>query len=448
MLKNSDNNSVFIIINRLEFRIFIVESRPILSQNSCVMEHSMYISFQIKKHKTNKKGLAPINIRVTLDEKRLELATHRGVKPDQWDSRLDRAKGTSDEAVILNNYLDGLKAKVLKNFNVLESLGQEVTVDSLRNRMTGTTVKKHTLLEIFRYHNDQFKLKVGTDYSPLTYKHYLATYAKIEAFIPYQYRQKDMILEDLNHSFVTNFELYLKTRDHCAHNTTMKHIIKLKKVINLALFNEWITRNPFANFRCSMKETNRGYLTADELVVLEEKTFTVERLQRVLDVFIFCCYTGLSQADVEDLSPSDISTGIDGEKWIIINRKKTDGRSPIPLLPQALAIVNKYKNDPETLAKGKLLPVNSNQRMNGYLKEIADITGITKNLTMHLARHTFATTVTLSNGVPIESVSKMLGHNSIKTTQIYSKVVDTKISNDMKALKAKMTVKNPLQKVM
>ena len=151
---------------------------------------------------------------------------------------------------------------------------------------------------------------------------------------------------------------------------------------------------------------------------------------------------------MEALSPSDITTGIDGEKWIIINRKKTDGRSPIPLLPQAMDIINKYKNDPVALEKGKLLPVNSNQRMNGYLKEIADITGITKNLTMHLARHTFATTITLSNEVPIETVSKMLGHNSIKTTQIYSKVVDTKISNDMQALKAKLSIQRPLKKVM
>ena len=412
------------------------------------MEHSMYISFRIKKGKINKKGLVPINMRIILDTMRFELSAHRFIISDDWDDKLGRAKGTSEEAVILNNYLDGLKNKVLKQFNVLESLGQEVTIDSLKNRMTGNTVKKHTLLEIFRYHNDQFKQMIGTDYSPLTYKHYLATYAKLVAFLPYQYRQKDIILDDLNHSFVTNFELYLKTHDHCAHNTTMKHIIKLKKVINLALFNEWITRNPFMNFRCTMKETNRGYLTDIELETLEQKTFKVKRLQNVLDIFIFCCYTGLSQADVEALSSTDITTGIDGEKWIIINRKKTDGRSPIPLLPQAMDIINKYKNDPVALEKGRLLPVNSNQRMNGYLKEIADITGITRNLTMHLARHTFATTITLSNGVPIETVSKMLGHNSIKTTQIYSKVVDTKISNDMKALKAKLSIQNPLKKVM
>jgi site-specific recombinase XerD len=277
---------------------------------------------------------------------------------------------------------------------------------------------------------------------------YKVSINKLRDFIQYQFGRKDVLLESLNHAFITKYEVYLKTEQKCGVNTTNKYLVHLKKVVNLSISNEWLSNDPFSKHHCAYKPAERKFLTSDELYKIESKEITLPRLQKVRDIFVFCCYTGFAQCDVEALTPSDISTGIDGEKWIIINRKKTDGRSPIPLLPQALAIVNKYKNDPEALAKGRLLPVNSNQRMNGYLKEIADITGITKNLTMHLARHTFATTVTLSNGVPIESVSKMLGHSSIKTTQIYSKVVDTKISNDMKALKAKMTVKKPLQKVM
>ena len=206
----------------------------------------------------------------------------------------------------------------------------------------------------------------------------------------------------------------------------------------MALANEWLQRDPFMKCKCTSKPVNRGYLTADELLLLEKKEFKIQRLQKALDIFLFCCYTGLSFSDVSALTDQNINIGIDGEKWIIIYRKKTNTRSPIPILPQAQAIIDKYKDDPEANAKGKLLPVNSNQRMNGYLKEIADICEINKNLTMHLARHTFATTVTLANGVPIETVSKMLGHTSIKTTQIYSKVVDSKISDDMKALKGKL----------
>ncbi len=218
----------------------------------------------------------------------------------------------------------------------------------------------------------------------------------------------------------------------------MKYIKRLKKVVNFAIANEWLSRDPFMRFSCTYKEVKKEFLSIEELAVIEQKEFTIKRLEQVRDIFIFCCYTGLAYADVEKLSKDDLRIGIDGENWIIIYRQKSGGRSPIPLLPQAFSIISKYKGNPEADAKGKLLPVNSNQKMNGYLKEIADVCGITKNLTMHLARHTFATTVTLAQGVPIETVSKMLGHTSIKTTQIYSKVVDSKISSDMMKLKEYM----------
>jgi site-specific recombinase XerD len=238
--------------------------------------------------------------------------------------------------------------------------------------------------------------------------------------------------------------MYLKSEERQSHNSAMKHIKRLKKVVNLAIANEWLKINPFSSYHIKTQATHRGFLTPEELQIIETKELSVLRLQKVRDIFIFCCYTGLSFSDVEKLTPSDITTGIDGEKWLVIYRKKNGHRSPVPLLPQARAILDKYRDDPEANAKGTLLPVNSNQRMNGYLKEIADVCGIQKNLTMHLARHTFATTVTLANGVPIETVSKMLGHSSIKTTQIYSKVVDTKISNDMAQLKQKLSPPNKL----
>ncbi|PKP31000.1 MAG: recombinase [Bacteroidetes bacterium HGW-Bacteroidetes-16] len=412
------------------------------------MEHSMYISFRIKKSKTNKKGLAPINMRIILDNKRFEISSHRFVLPENWDTKLCSAKGTSDEALILNNYLDNLKSKINRQYNILESLNKPITIDSLRERLTGQGEKKYSLLFVYEYHNSEMEKRVNFDIAPATYSKYIISFNRIKNYIQYQYGKKDILLESLNHAFITKYEVYLKTIHKCSTNTTVKYLVHLKKIINLSIANEWLLRDPFMKHHCTYKPTERGFLSPEELLLLENKELKLPRLQKVRDIFVFCCYTGFAQADVEALSPSDITTGIDGEKWIIINRKKTDGRSPIPLLPQAMDIINKYKNDPEAQAKGRLLPVNSNQRMNGYLKEIADITGITKNLTMHLARHTFATTITLSNGVPIETVSKMLGHNSIKTTQIYSKVVDTKISNDMQALKAKLSIQNPLKKVM
>ena len=410
----------------------------------------MHISFQLKKNKINKTGLAPINMRITINGKRLELSTHRRIQPDLWDTKTGSAIGSSDESIILSNYLDSLKTKSQRQYNILESLGKEITLDAIRNKLNGKTEKKHTLVEVFNYHNKEVKLKVGINFTEGTNRHYIVALKKIKLFLKHQYHQDDITLDDLNYSFITKFEAYLKTIPHkgivCNHNTALNHIKKLKKVINMAIANEWLIHDPFIKYKCTYTKTNRGYLTTHELQTLEQKTFTIPRLQRVLDIFLFCCYTGLSQSDVEKLSPSDITRGIDGEKWIIIYRKKTDTRSPIPLMPQALEIIEKYKNDPESIAKEKLLPVNSNQRMNGYLKEIEEICEIPKRLTMHLARHTFATTVTLANGVPIETVSKMLGHTSIKTTQIYSKVVDTKISEDMKMLTGRITKKKPVRK--
>lgn len=429
------------LVARFLVNLLLIEG-PILLKKSSKMKHSMYISFQVKKSKVNKKGLAPINMRVTLDGKRFELSTHRSISPDSWDVILCCATGESDEARILNNYLNSLRNNVQRQYNILESLGKEITVDTLKSKLIGETEKKYSLLDVFQYHNDEMKQKVGIDIATGTYKHFISTKKRVEEFLSFQYKKDDILLDELNYAFVTKFEVYLKSIQKCAHNTTTKYIRRLKKIINMAMANEWIIKDPFLKYKCTYKQTNREYLTHEELNLLWDKNIKIPRLDKVRDIFLFCCYTGLAWSDVAELNFQDIRTGIDGEKWIIIYRKKTENRSPIPILPQAQSILDKYENDPMATEKGKLLPVSSNQRMNGYLKEIADICGITKNLTMHLARHTFATTVTLSNGVPIETVSKMLGHTSIKTTQIYSKVVDSKISQDMQVLKDKLNQNN------
>jgi site-specific recombinase XerD len=229
------------------------------------------------------------------------------------------------------------------------------------------------------------------------------------------------------------------------HNSAVKNIKNLFRIINISISNGWITTNPFKGFRCNFVYPNRPYLTEEEIDALYVKDFTINRLARVRDVFIFQIYTGLSYCDMAELTEDNIEIGIDGKRWIVIHRKKTGTRSSIPILPRAQEVLDKYKNDQYCISERKLLPVYTNQRMNGYIKEIADICGIRKILTTHLARHTFATTVTLSNGVPIETVSKMLGHSDLKTTQIYAKVVDRKISDDMQHL-IDLPGKDPLQK--
>ncbi|MCX6256824.1 MAG: site-specific integrase [Bacteroidia bacterium] len=252
------------------------------------------------------------------------------------------------------------------------------------------------------------------------------------------YKRDDMFLSELKFEFITGFEYFLKTTRNCAHNSTIKYIKNFRKVINFAMKHGWLENDPFAVFSGKLKAVEREALTSEELATIEGKQICIPRLDKVRDIFVFSCYTGLAYIDAAKLTSHHIYKGIDGLMWINIHRTKTETKSAIPLLPKALEILAKYQDYSEANPKGQLLPVSSNQRMNTYLKELADICGITKNLTFHLARHTFATTVTLTNGVPIESVSSMLGHTSIKTTQIYSKVVEKKVSQDMAALREKL----------
>ncbi len=218
----------------------------------------------------------------------------------------------------------------------------------------------------------------------------------------------------------------------------MKHLERLRKMAKFAVRLEWIDRDPFENFQLRFTKVERGFLTKEELLKIENKQFSISRLQWIRDLFIFSCYTGLAYTDVMQLTPSNVIIGIDGKYWIKTIRQKTEVQVNVPLLPKAIEIIKKYKDDPKSNVKGSLFPVISNQKLNSYLKEIGDVCGIEKNMTFHLARHTFATTVTLSNGVPMETVSRMLGHTKITTTQIYAKVLEKKIGEDMDLLQIKL----------
>lgn len=215
------------------------------------------------------------------------------------------------------------------------------------------------------------------------------------------------------------------------------YLSNFKKIVHICIKNGWLSRDPFLGFKLAKREIERPFLVEEEINRIIDKEFLMPRLRQVRDIFIFCCYTGLAYADVEKLTREEVTIGIDGERWIWTSRQKTDSATRVPLLPPALEILDRYKDDPQCVNKRRLLPVLSNQKMNNYLKEIADACEITKKMTFHTARHTFATTVTLTNGVPIETVSKMLGHKNLKTTQHYAKILDKKVSEDMSKLKAK-----------
>lgn len=384
------------------------------------------------------KGQIPLYARVTVDGKRSEISLKKRVDASKWDPENGVMTGTSEDVKIINSHITHVKSELFKIYTQMQMLDEFITAEGIKRSYTGEKQEKRAILQVFDYHNEQMEKIVGIDVTKPTLIKFKTIRLKLSKFILHQYKRSDFYLEELSYQFLSNFEFYLKTVEKIGHNTTMKYVQNLKKIVHLAVKNDWLTKDPFSNFKCSFRKVERDVLTIQELEKIEKKKFKVTRLDIVKDLFIFSCYTGLAYIDVMQLSPENLNIGIDGELWIFTHRHKTNERVRIPLLDKAKAIIEKYKKNPVVLNSGGLLPRLSNQKLNSYLKEIADLCEIDKNLTFHLARHTFATTVTLANGVPIETVSKLLGHSSIKTTQIYAKVIEKKVSEDMNVLKSKL----------
>ena len=406
------------------------------------MKYDLSILFYLKKSQEDKKGMVPVYMRITVNSVRTELSTNRKIEFLKWDNDSQRAKGRSEEAKTFNNHLDNLETKVKQDYNYLMNNNIGITSNILRDLLGGVNQTKHFLIKIFETNNELIKKEVNYKYSPRTIGQYSTVLERLKIFIHEEYKAEDFELDKLDLFFIRKFEIFLKQKYSIEHNTIMKYLKELKKVVHFAQKLGYIARDPFLGHQTAFKEFPRGYLTQEELARIEYHNFKIKRLDRVKDVFLFVCYTGFSYSDLFLLTPECITKGIDCKNWIIYEREKTGVRASIPILNQAQVIIDKYKDDPECQVGNKLLPVISNQKLNTYLSEIADVCDINKHITMHLGRHTFATTVTLTNGVPIETVSKMLGHTSIKTTQIYSKVVDTKISSDMQSLEKKLTANN------
>lgn len=406
------------------------------------------IVFYIKRQKA-KNGKAPIYARITVDGKRVELSLKTEVHINiNWNDARGMAKGKSEEVRSLNTYLEQIRSRLVECYQQLQLKKKLITAEAVKAQFHGGEEKEHSLLNVIDYHNSEMKstLEWGTQ------KNYYTTRKYVEMFLKQKLRTSDIYLSQLNYKFITDFEKFMKEYqplDHhkpCGQNTVMKHIERLRKVVNLAIKNDWLDKDPFQKFSPHFIKSTREFLSAEELKTIEAKDFKIVRLQQVKDLFIFSCYTGLAYIDVMRLTTQNITIGIDGNYWLYTNRKKTDESVRVPLLPKALEMIEKYKNHPGVIHSGGILPRMSNQKLNSYLKEVADLSGIDKNLTFHLARHTFATTVTLTNGVPIETVSKLLGHTSIRTTQIYAKVIERKVSDDMNLLKSKLSQQSALKK--
>ena len=402
------------------------------------MKTNFSMLYYMKKQKNYQSGLVPIYLRITVNGQQAELTTGRECDPIKWNNKSGRAVGTKEDIKSFNAFLDNLQAKVYEAHRYLSENDKLISAETLKNRMLGKVEKPQMLIEIFLDHNNKMAALLGNEFANGTLERYKTSLRHTQEFLNAHYNISDIDIRKIDHSFIKEYDFYLRSTHKCANNTTIKYISNFGKIIRICLSNGWITVNPFANYKGKIKTVDRIYLTKDELQRMADKPFEIDRLAQVRDVFLFCCFTGLAYVDVKKLKTSQIAKGLDGEQWIFINRQKTDSRSAIPLLPTAVNLIAKYSTHPVCINKCMPLPVPSNQKMNGYLKEIAALCGINKMLTSHIARHTFATTVTLSNGVPIETVSKMLGHTSIRQTQHYAKILDLKVSADMLLLKQKL----------
>lgn len=404
-----------------------------------MLETSFGLLFFLKKPKSQKAGDRYVYLRITVDGKSIEISTKRLWSPTRWSQAAGRATGTKEDTRNLNSYLDALSAQVYQAKKKLLEHERTLSAVAIKNILTGKKEDRKTILGIFQHHNTQMEALLGKEFAAGTLQKYKTSLDHTRSFIQDRYGEDDKEIRDLDYEFIQEFSFWLKSVRKCNHNTTVKYLTNLKKIVLDCVKKGWLQKDPFMRFKMSKKETPKEHLSQKELNDIAAKILKVERISQVRDIFLFSCYTGLAYADTKNLKRSQIVIGIDGERWISTTRQKTDMPTRLPLLPKAVEIIDKYSGHPQCCADGTVLPVLSNQKMNAYLKEIADLCGISKTLTYHIARHTFATTVTLSNGVPLETVSKMLGHSSMKQTQHYAKILDIKVSSDMGELKRKLT---------
>ncbi len=382
---------------------------------------------------------SPILMQIYLNGRRAYIGTGYKASHAEWDKANGKFRGNTAKVLTMNEYMDRLRMEVIRIYNEMKSQNLDITVDVLKSRLKGEEEKKSkTLLEVCEIYNRNFEKLVGIEIEKDTFRRYGAFKRKIGDFVKANFNKKDITLQEIKYAFAIEYEQYLKTEAKLHQNTLVKYMQYLIRVLDFAVKYEWIEKNILTGHKCSVKETKREYLTDAELQRIIDKEIKLPRLEEVRDCFVFCCYTGYAYKDATKLTPDHIVTGINGKKWIYTSRQKNDNTSNVPLLEPALEIIEKYKDHPLCANKNILLPMKSNQKLNAYLKELADICEITKPLTTHIARHTFATTVLLANGVSMEATSKMLGHSSIKTTQIYGKIVESRVGAEMDQLSEKL----------
>lgn len=402
------------------------------------------VSFFLKKAKLLKNGEASVAMRITVDGQRVENNIRISILPNLWDQSKERAKGTSSAAVDLNRFIEDARIRIHQIVTELQQTGAEINPLIVQQRFYGVgQVRKQerTILQVIQEHNDEAKQLIGKDFVEITWRRYETMKRYLGELIKHKYGVDDLPLSDFTGEVIRAYEVYLKTEKDLCQNTLIRYMKALKKITNRCLANDWIQKDPFAGIKFREEPTEPEFLTLEEVDRIYNCNPGSKRLEVIKDMFLMSAFTGLAFTDVSQLTEDHIVTDNDGNKWIRKPRQKTKQMSNIPLLDVPLAIIEKYQGDKKAIKKGVLLPIPCNQVMNRYLKEIATICKINKHLTMHTARHTYAT-LCLSQGVSLKIVSKMLGHASVKMTERYARVLDSSILHDMNAIRDTLNLGN------
>jgi site-specific recombinase XerD len=403
------------------------------------MERNRFqILFFLRKSRKNKTGEYPIYLRVTVNGKSATTSIGQSIPGKYWNQKRNLVKPSYKDAETINDEIGKLQSDVKKARKILIDDGKIIDPRHILNVVQGKTEKIYKLIEVYSNHNSMMVSMLGKGYAASYYKNHKSTKKHLAEFLRLNFNLSDIPIKEINHKFIASFVHFLRTEKNNNQNGAMKNLVRLKKIIRIALHNDWLDKDPFLNYKMTFQKYDRIYLNQFELEKMEDIELDSTKLNKVKNLFIFSCYTGLAYADIKILCNENIVSGVDGTKWISAKRKKSGIRFTLPLLPKALEILNQYQQETEGELSMPVFPVMSNQKMNDYLKDIAKLCGINKPISFHSARHTFATTITLVNGVPIETVSKMLGHTDLSTTQIYARVIDKKIATDMKALQDKL----------
>lgn len=403
-----------------------------------MLEKSLGLLFYLKKPKDYTEGPVLIYLRITVDGVPKEMSTKRFCDPERWNSKANRVIGNKEDVKTLNAYLDVLQNKAYDARTHLIDRGKIVTASAIKNIISGDDQRQWMLMVLFKAHNKGLEELIGKGVAKGTHTNFETSYTHVCKFLKSQYKVEDINILSLDLEFIKKLYKWFRTVKDLNHNSALKNIANMKKIVLDCVDNGWLVADPFAKFEMTRNEVDTVYLSKEQVQAIANKKITNPRLRKVRDMFIFSCFTGLAFIDMKQLKRSEVFTN-DGELRIYKNRQKTGTPAVIPLLPIAKVILKKYEEDEYCVVRDMLLPVLSNQKYNTYLKDLAERCDIEIELSSKIARNTFATTITLANNVPMETISKMMGHKSLRQTQHYAKVLAVKVNEDMADLNRKLT---------